>query len=80
MNQNIMSDAKWIFEVRNSLVLIFGEQIELADGWWFSTNSNPVGPFATDQKALDAAAGASNETAELNIIESPTPPLPVIDL
>ena len=77
--RNIAADEKWIFEVRNGVLLIFGERTELADGWWFSTNSNSVGPFATDQEALDAADEASDETAELNIIESPTPPLPVTD-
>jgi hypothetical protein len=79
MNQNIASDEKWIFEVRGGVILIFGERTELADGWWFSTNSDPVGPFATDQEALDAADEASDETAELNIVLSPSPPLPVTD-
>ncbi len=79
MNQNIASDDKWVFEVRNGVVLIFGERTELADGWWFSTNGPSVGPFATDQEALDAADAASDETAELNIVLSPAPPLPVTD-
>ena len=79
MNRNIASDEKWVFEVRNGVLLIFGERTELADGWWFSTNSEPFGPFNTDQEALDAAAVASDATAELNIVLSPTPPLPVTD-
>jgi hypothetical protein len=79
MNRNIASDEKWIFEVRNGVLLIFGERTDLADGWWFSTNSDPIGPFATDQEALDAADEASDETAELNIVLSPSPPLPVTD-
>ena len=33
MSQNIASDEKWIFEVRNSVILIFGERTDLADGW-----------------------------------------------
>ena len=68
MNRNIASDEKWVFEVRNGVLLIFGERTELADGWWFSTNSEPFGPFNTDQEALDAAAVASDATAELNIV------------
>lgn len=79
MSRNIASDEKWIFEVRGGVHLIFGERTDLADGWWFSTNSEPFGPFATDQEALDAAADASDETAELNILQSPSPPLPVTD-
>ena len=76
---NIRHDAKWIFEVRNGVNLALGERIALADGWWFSTNADPFGPFATDQAALDTAAAASNPTVELNIISSPNPPLPVTD-
>jgi|SRR5260370_26926019 hypothetical protein len=79
MNQNITSDEKWIFEVRNGVILIFGERTEFADGWWFSTNAESFGPFSTDQKAIDAAAVASDATASLNIIENPSPPLPVTD-
>ena len=79
MTRNIASDEKWVFEVRGGVLLVFGERTELADGWWFSTNSESIGPFATDQAALDAAAAASDETAELNIVQSPNPALPVTD-
>ena len=68
-----------IFEVRGGVILIFGEHTELANGWWFSTNFAPYGPFATDQEALNAAGDASDATAELNIVPSPTPPLPIHD-
>jgi hypothetical protein len=77
--QNIASDEKWVFEVRGGVHLIFGERTRLADGWWFSTNSDPFGPFETDQAAAKAAADASDETAQLNIVWSPVPPLPVTD-
>jgi hypothetical protein len=76
--QNIVSDTKWIFEVRAGVVLILGERTDLPDGWWFSTTSEPFGPFNTDQDALDAAAVASDAAAELNIVVSPVPPPPVI--
>ena len=80
MTRNIASDEKWIFEVRRGVLLIFGERTDLADGWWFSTtNDEPVGPFVTDQEALDAAADVSDETTELNIMKSPSPALPVTD-
>jgi hypothetical protein len=79
MSRNIASDEKWVFEVRGGVFLIFGERTDLADGWWFSTNSEPFGPFETDQEALEVAAAASDETAELNIVMSPDPPLPVTD-
>lgn len=79
MTRNIASDPKWIFEVRGGVLLVFGERTDLADGWWFSTNDEPVGPFATGQAAFDAAADASDEAAELKIVESPTPALPVTD-
>lgn len=79
MSQNIASDEKFVFEVRGGVMLMFGERTALADGWWFSTNSDPFGPFATDQEALDAAAVASDDMAELNIVMSPDPPLPVTD-
>jgi hypothetical protein len=77
MSQNIAFDEKGIFEVRNSVILIFGERTDLADGWWFSSWSEEFGPFNTDQEALDAAAVASDATAVLNIVQSPVPPLPV---
>ena len=79
MTRNIASDPKWIFEVRGGVLLVFGERTDLADGWWFSTNDEPVGPFTTGQAAFDAAADASDEAAELKIVESPTPALPVTD-
>jgi hypothetical protein len=77
--QTIASDDKWVFEVRNRVLLMFGERTELADGWWFSTNGPSIGPFPTDQAAAVAAADASDETAQLNIVWSPVPPLPVTD-
>jgi hypothetical protein len=77
MSRNIASDKKWVFEVRGGIILIFGERIDLADGWWFTTNAEPFGPFETDEAAIDAAAEASDDTAELNIVRSPDPPLPV---
>ena len=73
---NIASDPKFVFEVRGGVLLMFGERTELADGWWFSTNSDNFGPFATDQEALDAAADASDDTAELGFVPSPDPPFP----
>ena len=79
MTRNIASDDKYVFEVRNGVDLSLGERIKLADGWWFTTNSEPFGPFITDQEALDAAADASDETAGLYILQSPNPPLPVTD-
>lgn len=79
MTRNIAFNEKWVFEVRAGVLLIFGERTDLADGWWFSTNDESFGPFATDQAALDAAAAASNETVELNVVASPNPALPVTD-
>ena len=79
MTRNIASDDKWVFEVRGGVLLVFGERINLADGCWFGTEGDPFGPFATDQEALDAAASASDETAELNILATPSEPLPVTD-
>ena len=76
---NIRYDEKWIFEVRSGVNLALGERIALTDGWWFSTHAEPFGPFETDQQALDAAAAASDPAAELNILASPQPPLPVTD-
>jgi hypothetical protein len=77
--RNIASDEKYVFEVRGGVNLSLGERIALADGWWFSTNSEPFGPFETDQEALDAAGDASDATAKLYLLLSPTPPLPVTD-
>jgi hypothetical protein len=68
-----------VFEVRGGVNLSLGERIALADGWWFSTNSDPFGPFETDQAALNAAAASSDATVELHVLVSPTPPLPVTD-
>ena len=79
MTRNIASDDKWVFEVRGGVLLVFGERINLADGCWFGTEGDPFGPFATDQEALDAAASASDETAELNNLATPSEPLPVTD-
>jgi hypothetical protein len=79
MTRNIASDDKWVFEVRGGVNLPLGERCPLADGWWFSTNDAPFGPFATDQEALDAAAAASDDGAELCLLVSPDPPLPVTD-
>ena len=76
---NIASGSKFVFEVRGGVLLMFGERTELADGWWFSTNSDNFGPFASDQEALDAAADASDDTAELGFVPSPDPPFPVTD-
>ena len=61
MTRNIVSDPKFVFEVRGGVLLMRGERTKLADGWWFSTNSDTFGPFATDQEALDAAAVAFEE-------------------
>jgi hypothetical protein len=41
--------------------------------------TEPFGPFETDQAALDSAAAASDETAEVGLMFSPQPPLPVTD-
>ena len=73
MTRNIASDEKWIFEVRGGVLLVFGERTDLADGWWFSTNDEPFGPFDTDQAARDAAAAASDETAETQHRGEPQP-------
>jgi hypothetical protein len=75
VSRNIASDDKYVFEVRGGVDLSLGERIALADGWWFSTNADPFGPFETDQAALNAAAAASDETAELHLAQSPIPPL-----
>jgi hypothetical protein len=77
--QNIASDPKWVFEVRGGVLLMFGERTGLPDGWWVGTHSESFGPFETDQAAATAAADASDEIAELNIVLSPDPPLPVTD-
>ena len=66
-------------EVRNSVQLIVGERIELADGWWFSTNGAPMDRARPTKEALDAAADASDPAAELNLLASPDPPLPVTE-
>jgi hypothetical protein len=79
MPHNIASDNKYVFEVRSGVNLALGERIALANGWWFSTNAEPFGPFKTDQQALDAADDASDQSAELHLLLSPTPPLPVTD-
>jgi hypothetical protein len=79
MPQNIACEEKWIFEIRNGVMLGLGERCALADGWWFSAQIEMFGPFETDQQALDAADMASDPAAMLNILESPTPPLPVTD-
>jgi len=77
--RNIASDTKYIFEVRNGVMLCLGERSPLADGWWFSTNAESFGPFETDQQAMDAACQASDASAELGLMETPDPPLPVTD-
>jgi hypothetical protein len=77
MPHNIACDDKWIFEVRNGVMLGLGERCELSSGWWFSSSADVFGPFETEQQALDAADTAPDAAAELNILESPTPPLPV---
>jgi hypothetical protein len=53
---------KWVFEVRGGIILFFGEHIELADGWWFSDPANyrALGPFGSDQEALDAGGNGSD--------------------
>jgi hypothetical protein len=79
MMHNIASDDKYVFEVRNGVMLSLGERIELADGWWFTKNGEPFGPFETDQQALDAASDVSDASVELNLMSSPTSPLPVTD-
>jgi hypothetical protein len=79
MPRNIACDDKWIFEVRDAVMLGLGERCALADGWWFSSSADTFGPFESEQQALDAADAASDAAAELNILESPTPPLPVTD-
>jgi hypothetical protein len=79
MTQNIACEEKWIFEVRNGVMLGLGERCELASGWWFSAQTEMFGPFETDQQALDAADAASDPAAMLNILESPELPLPVTD-
>lgn len=76
---DIRSDDKWVFEVCDGVLLALGERIALADGWWFSTNADPFGPFETFQQAIDAAAEVSDPAAKLDILASPQPPLPVTD-
>ena len=77
--RSIASDEKWVFEVKGGVLLCFGERTELEDGWWFSTNSNSVGPFATDQAALEAAEAAPTPPPSSTLLTSPDPPLPVTD-
>jgi hypothetical protein len=61
------------------VLLALGERSTLADGWWFSTNADPFGPFETFQQTIDAAAAVSDPAAKLDILASPQSPLPVTD-
>jgi hypothetical protein len=51
---------RFIVEVRGGIVLFFNRVTELADGWWWGSDADPLqqGPFASSQAAVaDACRG-----------------------
>ena len=69
----------WIFEVKGGVLLCIGEHSRLRDGWWFATSIHCVGPFASDQEALDAAASDAAAATELRWARAREKVKPVTD-
>ena len=60
---------KIIYEVWNGVDLFFNEPTVLLDGWYWASDAERYGPFADVDAALDAADAASNDSAELCIVD-----------
>jgi hypothetical protein len=65
-------EDRWIFEVKDGVVLFFGERTALSNGWWFTTPDADFGPFRSCEEALDAAGNAPD------VILCPTDEQPLV--